>query len=502
MISVPNRVSSSRPQYSFPSLFTFLTGLVLLFSTTVAYAAVPNILGTYSGTVTSTEFNCGTGAPGNPPLFPNETNTDNLTLTISNQSGTSWSGSGTAGDGGNVTFSGTVDDIGNVNGSLSTSDPSVGTGSGTFSGTISGGTLSFSFSGQDDTEVDNILCQFTGSATLSLTGGDIIANPEITPGSTFVAALLEGAAISGYTNTLSNRTGNTLRGFRGGPTGSSQLTPTANGLAYEGGISGLNAGDGVISYGAWLSYSYSDFDNDLSSTALDGERHSVLGGFDFAPWESTVLGIAVGYESSDIDTTFNRGNVEADGYTIAPYFGYLLTDTWSVDFSFGYSSIDYDQFRTAPVTGTRVTSSTDADRWFGAFNLNGVTYYNNWILGGRVGTLWAKNEVDAFTESDTTSVADLRTKLGTWSIGGDVAYSYGDFEPFVRATYEQDYSMTEIAVTTGPQPDNDRDDVLLAAGVRYFGANNGISGYLDWTRRLGRENFDEDTFTASIRVDF
>jgi len=76
------------------------------------------------------------------------------------------------------------------------------------------------------------------------------------------------------------------------------------------------------------------------------------------------------------------------------------------------------------------------------------------------------------------------------------------FEPFVSATYEQDYSMTEIAVTTGPQPDNDRDDVLFAAGVRYFGANNGISGYLDWTRRLGREDFDEDTFTASIRVDF
>ena len=101
----------------------------------------------------------------------------------------------------------------------------------------------------------------------------------------------------------------------------------------------------------------------------------------------------------------------------------------------------------------------------------------------------------------TQNSGDERSKLGTWNIGGDVAYSFGEFEPFVSATYERDYSLTELAVTTGPQPANDRDDVLFAAGVRYFGSNN-ISGNLDWTRRLGREDYDEDTFNLSLRVDF
>jgi hypothetical protein len=302
-------------------------------------------------------------------------------------------------------------------------------------------------------------------------------------------------AVTQTANLIGSRISSALKGMSRG------LQVSHNGISYEKNT-GLAAGDGVIPYGAWVSYSYSDFDNDLSSTAFDGNNHTVLGGIDFAPWESTILGIAVGYEDSDIDTTFNLGELETDGYTIAPYFGALLTDTWSVNFSFGYSDLEYDQFRTDPTTGGRVTSSPDADRWFGMFNLNGVTTYGNWILGGRVGTLWAKSEVDAFVESDTTAVAEARSKLGTLSIGGDAAYSFGEFEPFVSATYEYDYSMTEITVATGPQPDNDRDDVLFAAGVRYFGANNGISGNLNWTRRLGRSDFDEDIFTASIRVDF
>jgi hypothetical protein len=37
--------------------------------------------------------------------------------------------------------------------------------------------------------------------------------------------------------------------------------------------------------------------------------------------------------------------------------------------------------------------------------------------------------------------------------------------------------------------------------VRYFGAN-GISGNLEWNKRLGREDFDEDTISLTIRAEF
>jgi len=53
----------------------------------------------------------------------------------------------------------------------------------------------------------------------------------------------------------------------------------------------------------------------------------------------------------------------------------------------------------------------------------------------------------------------------------------------------------------GAQPSNDRDDVLLTAGMRYFG-KNGISGNLEYSKRFDRDDFDEDRISVTVRVDF
>ncbi|MDZ7737050.1 MAG: autotransporter outer membrane beta-barrel domain-containing protein [Gammaproteobacteria bacterium] len=89
-----------------------------------------------------------------------------------------------------------------------------------------------------------------------------------------------------------------------------------------------------------------------------------------SPWEAALFGIAIGYEHTDIDTGFNRGNVESDGFTIAPYAGFLLDDLLSVDATLGYTRIDVDQFRTDPASGARITSGTISDRWFASANMN------------------------------------------------------------------------------------------------------------------------------------
>ena len=266
-------------------------------------------------------------------------------------------------------------------------------------------------------------------------------------------------------------------------------------------LTGMNAGDNTYLIGAWASYSYTDFDNEFAATAFDGNRHGGLAGIDISPWDSVLLGLAVGYEDNSIDTDFNRGEQETDGFTIAPYFGYVFTDTWSVDFSFGYSNLDTDQFRTLPGTTTLVTSSPDHDRWFGMLNLNGLTVYGNWIIGGKIGLLYAKDVQDTYVESDGTTVAEFESELGQWNIGADVAYSYGEFEPFARVLYENDFSQTEVGVIGGAQPSFDDDDVLLGFGIRYFGMNN-LTGNLEFNTRLGREDYDEYDISATLRYEW
>jgi hypothetical protein len=361
-------------------------------------------------------------------------------------------------------------------------------------GTINGNTISFTFNGLNSGG-DN--CQWSGTGSVSQAAGGNVITPVITPGSTVTDAILLNIQMQDTVRGISSHTGDALHGIR------SSFKPRITDNQFKiGGATGLNAGDGTTTpYGVWGSYSYSDYDNDLSSTAFDGDTHSFLGGIDFGFWENTVMGVAFGYDNGDIDTTFNGGQQDFDTYTIAPYFGALLTDTLSLDFNIGYSYVDYDQFRTLPGTTTRVSSSPDADRWFGALNLNGITYRNNWILGGRIGALFGKSVIDSYTESNGTVVAESRTKVGTGVIAGDVAYSYKNYEPFVNLSYQYDFKLRELSVTTGPQPENDRDDILVSAGVRYYN-DNGISGNLEYTKRFERDNFDEDRISLTIRGDF
>jgi hypothetical protein len=44
--------------------------------------------------------------------------------------------------------------------------------------------------------------------------------------------------------------------------------------------------------------------------------------------------------------------------------------------------------------------------------------------------------------------------------------------------------------------------VLFGLGLRYFSTDNGLSGTIEWYKRLGREDYDEDTFSATVRWEF
>jgi len=56
-------------------------------------------------------------------------------------------------------------------------------------------------------------------------------------------------------------------------------------------------------------------------------------------------------------------------------------------------------------------------------------------------------------------------------------------------------------VTIDPLPSNDRDDILMRVGVRYFDKNS-ISGNLEYSKRFDWDDFDEDRISLTLRADF
>ena len=473
-------------RYSFlPFLYTFFLTCLPLLSYSPPVHAQPDISGTYSGTLSGSEFNC-TDSNDDGPITP-----FSVTLNIS-QSNSSFTGTASFVDDegpGSASMSGSVFTNGSFNGSISGTAGDGVNFAGTISGTFSNNSISLNVNVSD---IGPPGCDISLSGTFSRVGSaDLVVDPEITPSNVLTTPLLLNTQVKAITTDLGNRISDVLKGF------ASEPRRTASGIMFQ--ESGLNAGDSMLNYGIWGSYSYSDFGNSLSSTAFDGSRHNVLAGVDISPVINLVIGLALGYENTDIDTRFNRGNLESDGYTVAPYIGYLLSDNWSIDAAVGYSRVDFDQYRTDG--GMRITSSPSSNRWFGTLNVNGFTYWNNWFVSGRIGILHARDIQEGFTESDGTFVPEFTNKLGQWSVGGEAAYSFGEFEPFARVAYERDFSMTEIAVTSGPQPSNDRDNFLFGAGLRYFGAN-GLTGNLEWNKRIDRDDFNEDTFSLTVRMDF
>ncbi len=446
-----------------------------------AFAAPPNVVGTFSGTLTGDRDACFT--------TPSPTS-NSVTLVVTSQNSGNFSGT--------FTVSGLTNG-GNLNGTVNT----AGAFSATFSGpNIAGFSVNGTFSGSSlviaplglNVEDLSMNC-FELGGSLNFTGGSVI-DPLIAPGTELKDAATVRNEVLSLILPVQNHILTRLLRLGAG------VRPNSNGVLLEM-DSGLNAGDSVWSenVGVWLNYTFSDLENDFSRTVFDADRHNVMAGVDISPWKDTIVGVALGYEIVDTDTTFNGGNLETDGYSIVPYMGMLLSDTWSVDANFGYSSLENEQFRIAPGTGARVTSSPDTDRWFVSGNLNGVQYRSNWILGTRLGLLWAENTTDGFTESNGTLIAERETSFAQWRIGGNIAYQFHSFEPYIDATYEREIFVDDVILTPGLQPANDHDDILFTTGVRFF-SDNGMSGNILYSTVFLREDYEEDTFSATFRMDF
>jgi len=264
-------------------------------------------------------------------------------------------------------------------------------------------------------------------------------------------------------------------------------------------LSGLAAGDSFDNLGMWASYARTEFENDFFRTEYDGDTDTFFVGVDYTPKDHMVLGLAIGYEDTDLDTDFNLGQADADGFTIAPYFGMTLDETWNFDISGGYSSIDTDQYRTS--AGTRITSDVNTRRWFLAANFNGFTSIDRWNLSGRTGVMAAYATDEKFSESDGSTYAERDSDISQFNIGGEAAYAFDEFEPFVGATYNYDMTKTEVVFATGKQPSSDDSDFLLSFGFRYF-AESGLTMSAQYDTRQGREDYDEDSYSITARWDF
>ncbi|HEX5054958.1 MAG TPA: autotransporter outer membrane beta-barrel domain-containing protein [Gammaproteobacteria bacterium] len=266
-------------------------------------------------------------------------------------------------------------------------------------------------------------------------------------------------------------------------------------------VQGDGAGAGEPGQSFWLNYNSTDFENTFERTAFDGSSELALLGYDLALTENHLVGLAIGSESTEIDTAFNNGEMETEGLTVTPYYGWLISDNWSFDLSFGYSELDTDQFRVVPeglgtLSGTTITSGTSSERSFATANLNGFWTLGDFSFSSRLGYLSMRNDQDAYIESDGTEVPSASLEFEQTYIGADVAWGRRS-QPFLGVTMMKDSSSDKVVFASGEQPSDDADSLQLAAGWRYYG--DSVSAMLEWSKRDGKEEYLEDGLWFILR---
>lgn len=274
------------------------------------------------------------------------------------------------------------------------------------------------------------------------------------------------------------------------------------------GPNGQNAGDEDIAYGIWGNLAVTRYEDQHNSNKLVGIQGTALAGADMALSEDLIIGGALNLETAYIEQDNNETEISSTGIGISPYL------SWSIDDIFALSTLGNMTYLSAH-TGERDPSDsnqiieTDLDslRWNITTQIDGFWNWGNWGLLSGVALSYGQNHQFSTKDSQGTIVNSNVSRIGTATISILPSYywQYSDglaFEPYLLGEYNYDYSFTKVS-TTDSQTDhpNDRDQFRLGAGVNLF-SGEAVSGNLEASTVIGRQDYLETTLSGNLRVNF
>ncbi len=281
-------------------------------------------------------------------------------------------------------------------------------------------------------------------------------------------------------------------------------------LLYPGGADGYREfGKGMAAGGAfpddvtlWTSGSFTSSEDDFPGTSFDSKTGSVSFGGDIKIEDWVTAGAFVSLSDTDTDTAFNFGGADTKGISFGPYISGTLNKFMYVDMSVGVSLLDVSNHRIAPGTTLVITGDQYARSVFAAANLNASHWMGNLGLSGRVGISGSKTTNDDYTDSTGVLIGGSGSGQAQVQIEGQVSYLVKIALPFLKVTYNRDVLSSDIATPIGtPQPANDKDEVVVAAGVNVFGLGP-FSASASFSKTFARENFDSWTASGQISYKF
>jgi outer membrane lipase/esterase len=278
--------------------------------------------------------------------------------------------------------------------------------------------------------------------------------------------------------------------------------------------SGLNSPRASKKLEAWAAYDYGSIDMNAGPSNGTAHQNTVAVGGDMKINENLLAGIMFAY-------TQNKGDFggAGGGYTLRQpvftgYAGYG-DGPWYVGATFGAGSLDYSDVDRNIQLGPAVRTESGTTRGYEYTGrlLGGYWFKYQDILHGPYARMtYTKAIVRQFSENGADSTALIYGQQSNeqllWSVGWQVAGSFGSIRPWARATWEydsldKDRVVTASSVTLGgsygiPAPKPDNSYALFNVGAAAdFG---GVTGFVSGSGTAGKGDGNYWAVTVGLRM--
>ena len=332
--------------------------------------------------------------------------------------------------------------------------------------------------------------QATTSTSTQTAGGQPSNNPGL------VSGLLSATGL-GTSNTI----GATVGSIAGGGGAGSGLTlagmpPGTSRFALPGqGDTGAAAAPGGKSANAWIALSHNNVGYSFAPLQSSGGVNVGIIGADYTFSNKVVLGVAVAFDRTDINLTFNGGKLKGSGSTISPYIGIPLNKQWTADGSFGVgrTKINTDMLG--------VTGATNDDRTVGNLGLTYRRMADKWMLSGRGAYLAVRDKLGSYTLSDGNLIQESTTNVSQIRLGAQAAYNAGSVVPHFGLQYIYDVTRPKQDPLSGQTAANDRDAFQGVIGLQFM-SKGALYGGVQFSSEFSRKEVKNDQFLLNIGARF
>ncbi|WP_417815381.1 autotransporter outer membrane beta-barrel domain-containing protein [Thalassospira alkalitolerans] len=281
------------------------------------------------------------------------------------------------------------------------------------------------------------------------------------------------------------------------------LGPTDRGdVGGAGGIDGRSALQNTSPFTVWGHGSFTSVENDFVSGSTDSRYNGDVWGYniglDYKFAETLTAGLSLGYNDTDLTTSFNDGSYQEKGWVASPYAIYrpIANLTLVGEAGFGLGDIDVARNNDA------VSGKTESDMWFAAINASYVIHPVETLtavsLTPSLAFIAAHKTVDAYTESDGTAVS--KTTANTRQINPAIEAAYG-FAPTQSLTVTP-FLETGLIYDFTDEINNDKTAFNIGGGVRLSESTTGLNAALEGNYLAGRTDYTEYTLSGTVTYGF